>query len=163
VLKAKASVPAGGGITGKVGADVAIDALIAEVGGGLNIEARAGLEGKAELGGEIGYAKDRFSVDASAFIGGSVVLAAALNARVYAEAGVWKFKVRTEKTWKLLGGKVDTGLSLGVRMPLHYDSVEGFRIPKISDIKREPAELNIDAQKMLANLFGGTTPEEREA
>ncbi|WP_460163876.1 eCIS core domain-containing protein [Pseudomonas sp. S2_F03] len=96
-LKAKASIPAGGGISGKVGADVVIDLYIAEVGGGLNVEARAGLEGKAELAGEIAYSKDKFSVDASAYIGGSVVLAAALNARVYAEAGVWRFKVRTEK------------------------------------------------------------------
>src|SRR5690606_4343959 len=118
-LQAKASIPAGGGICGKVGADVVIDAYIAEVGGGLNVEASAGLEGKAELGGEIAYAKDRFSVDASAYIGASVVIAAKLNARVYAEAGVWKFKVRTEKTWELLGGKFDTGLTFGARLPLH--------------------------------------------
>ena len=162
-LKAKASIPAGGGITGTVGADVVLDALVAEVGGGLNVEAKAGLEGKAELGGEIAYSKDRFSVDASAYIGGSVVLAAALKARVYAEAGVWKFKVRTEKTWTLLGGKFDTGLQLGVRMPLHYDSVEGFRMPQLSDIKPEPAELKLEPGKMLGKLFGDTTPEEKEA
>ncbi|MET1080536.1 MAG: DUF4157 domain-containing protein [Pseudomonas sp.] len=162
-LKAKASIPAGGGISGKVGADVVIDAYIAEVGGGLNVEASAGLEGKAELGGEIAYSKDKFSVDASAYIGGSVVLAAKLNARVYAEAGVWKFKVRTEKTWELLGGKFDTGLSLGVRMPLHYDSIEGFRMPKLSDIKPEPAELNLSPSSMLSSLFGDAKSEEREA
>ncbi|MBC9251679.1 hypothetical protein A9179_15505 [Pseudomonas alcaligenes] len=161
-LKAKASIPAGGGIRGKVGADVVIDAYIAEVGGGLNVEVSAGLEGKAELGGEIAYAKDKFSVDASAYIGASIVLAAKLNARVYAEAGVWKFKVRTEKTWELLGGKFDTGLSLGVRMPLHYDSVDGFRMPKLSDIKPEPAELSLSPSDMLGNLFGKAKTEERE-
>jgi hypothetical protein len=161
-LKAKASIPAGGGISGKVGADVVIDLYIAEVGGGLNVEARAGLEGKAELAGEIAYSKDKFSVDASAYIGGSVVLAAALNARVFAEAGVWRFKVRTEKTWKLLGGTFDTGLSLGVRLPLHYDSIDGFRMPKLSDIKPEPAQLNLDPSKMLSNLFGNATKEEHE-
>lgn len=161
-LKAKASIPAGGGISGKIGADVVIDAYIAEVGGGLNVEASAGLEGKAELGGEIAYAKDKFSVDASAYIGASIVLAAKLNARVYAEAGVWKFKVRTEKTWELLGGKFDTGLSLGVRMPLHYDSVEGFRMPKLSDIKPEPAELSLSPSDMLGNLFGKASTEEHE-
>ncbi|WP_223532442.1 DUF4157 domain-containing protein [Pseudomonas sp. GL-RE-20] len=161
-LKAKASIPAGGGISGKVGADVVIDLYIAEVGGGLNVEAKAGLEGKAELAGEIAYSKDKFSVDASAYIGGSVVLAAALNARVYAEAGVWRFKVRTEKTWKLLGGTFDTGLSLGVRLPLHYDSIDGFRMPKLSDIKPEPAQINLDPSKMLSNLFGNAKSEERE-
>lgn len=161
-LKAKASVPAGGGIRGKVGADVVIDALIAEVGGGLNVEASAGLEGKVELGGEIGYSKEKFSVDASAYIGGQVVLAAKLNARVYAEAGVWKFKVRTEKTWELLGGKFDTGLSLGVRMPLHYDSVDGFRMPKLSDIKPEPADLKLSPSKMLSSLFGNASSAEKE-
>lgn len=161
-LKAKASIPAGGGIRGKVGADVVIDALIAEVGGGLNVGASAGLEGKVELGGEIGYSKDKLSVDALAYIGGSVVLAAALNARVYAEAGVWKFKVRTEKTWKLAGGTFDTGLSLGVKLPLHYDSIDGFRMPKLSDIKPEPEKLDLNPSKMLENLFGGATTEERE-
>lgn len=161
-LKAKASIPAGGGIRGKVGADVVIDALIAEVGGGLNVEANAGLEGKAELGGEISYSKDKFAVDALAYIGGSVVLAAALKARVYAEAGVWKFKVRTEKTWKLADGKFDTGLNLGVKLPLHYDSIDGFRMPKVSDIKPEPEKLELNPSKMLENLFGNAKSEEQE-
>lgn len=163
-LKAKASIPAGGGIKGRVGADVVIDAYIAEVGGGLNVAAKAGLEGKAELSSEIAYSKDKLSVDASAYIGGSVVLAAALCARVYAEAGVWRFKVRTEKSWELLGGTFDTGLSLGVRVPLHYDSIEGFRMPKLADIKPEPSELNLDPSKMLSSLFSDANKgDEREA
>lgn len=161
-LKAKASIPAGGGIRGKVGADVALDAYVAEVGGGLNVEARAGLEGKAELGGEIAYSKDKFSVDASAYVGGKVVLAADLNARVYAEAGVWKFKVRTEKTWKLAGGTFDTGLNLGVRLPLHYDNIEGFRMPRLADIKPEPANLDLSPSSMLSSLFGKAGSEEKE-
>lgn len=161
-LKAKASIPVGGGITGTVGATLALDALIAEVGGTISVTAKAGLEGKAELGGEINYSKDRFSVDASAFVGGGVVLSAALNATLYAEAGVWKFKVRTEKTWTLKEGRFDTGLKLGVRMPLHYDSIEGFRMPKLSDIKPEPEKLDVDPKAMLGKLFGDTTPQERE-
>ena len=161
-LKAKASIPAAGGITGTVGATLSLDALIAEVGGTISIVAKAGLEGKAELDGEIAYSKDRFSIDASAYVGGGVVLSAALNATLFAEAGVWKFKVRTEKTWTLAEGKFDTDLKLGVRMPLHYDSVDGFRMPKLSDVKPEPAELNLDAKKMLGKLFGDTTPKERE-
>jgi hypothetical protein len=136
--------------------------LIAEAGGTVSVVAKAGLEGKAELDSEIAYNKDRFSVDASAYVGGAVVLGAALKATVFAEAGVWKFKVRTEKTWTLAQGKFDTDLKLGVRLPLHYDSVDGFRMPKLSDIKPEPAELNIDAKKMLGKLFGDTTPKERE-
>ena len=161
-LKAIARIPAGGGISGKVGADVVIDLYLAEVGGGLSVEASVGLEGKAELDGEIAYSKDKFSVDAKAFIGGAVVLDAALKARVYAEAGVWRFKIRTEKTWKLLGGKVDTDMKLGVRVPLHYDSIDGFRMPRLSDIKPEPAQLNLDPTKMLSNLFGNAKSEEHE-
>ena len=161
-LKAKASIPAAGGITGTVGATLSLDALIAEVGGTISIVAKGGLEGKADLDGEIAYSKDRFSIDASAYVGGGVVLSAALNATLFAEAGVWKFKVRTEKTWMLADGRFDTGLKLGVRMPLHYDSVDGFRMPKLSDIKPEPAELDIDPKKMLGKLFGDTTPKERE-
>lgn len=91
-----------------------------------------------------------------------MVLDAALKARVYAEAGVWRFKIRTEKTWKLLDGKFDTDLKLGVRLPLHYDSIDGFRMPRLSDIKPEPAQLNLDPSKMLSNLFGNAKSEEHE-
>jgi len=72
------------------------------------------------------------------------------------------FKVSTEKVWTLKEAKFDTGLSLGVRMPLHYDSVEGFRMPKLSDIQPEPAEFKLDTQKMLGNLFGAASSEEKE-
>ncbi|WCM54378.1 DUF4157 domain-containing protein [Pseudomonas sp. WJP1] len=152
-LKTKASIPADGGITGTLGADAVADAGIAEAGGGLNVVATAGLQGKVDLGGEIAYSKEKFIIDASAYIGGSIVLTAKLNARLFAEAGVSTLKVRTEKTWELLGGKFDTGLSLGVRMPLHYDSVEGPRMPTLSDIKAEPAQLDLNPSKMLDNLF----------
>ncbi|KPC51529.1 eCIS core domain-containing protein [Amantichitinum ursilacus] len=161
-MRAKAVIPAGGGITGVLGADAVLDVLIGEVGGGISVHASAGLEGKAELASEIAYTKDRFSVDASGYIGGGLILAASLHAHLYAEAGVSIFKVRTEKDWELLGGKLDTGLSLGVRMPLHYDSVDGFRMPKLSDIKREPAELNIDTTDLIGRLLGKTTPKEVE-
>lgn len=161
-LKAKASIPAGGGITGTVGANVVIDAYIAKVGGGLSVVATAGLKGKAELGSEINYARDRFSVDAIAYIGGSIELGAALKATVFAEAGVWRFKVRTDKVWTLKEARFDTGLSLGVRMPLHYDSVEGFRMPSLSDIKPEPPELKVDPEKMLGHLFSAASSEEKE-
>lgn len=161
-LHASAVIPTGGGITGKVGADVVIDVYIAEVGGGLNVSATAGLEGKAELSSDIAYSKDKFSVDASAYIGGRVILEAGLNARVYAEAGVWKFKVRTEKTWELAKASFNTGLQLGVRLPLHYDSIEGFRMPSLSDIKPEPEKLDINPSSMLSSLFSSARSEERE-
>lgn len=157
-LTAKASIPAGGGIYGKVGADAVLDALIAEAGAGLSVEARAGLEGKAELGGEINYAKDRFSVDALASIGGGIVLSASLNARVYAEAGVWRFKVRTEKIWELASRRFDTGLSLGLKLPLHYDSVDGFKMPALADIKRTPEALDLDAPNMFGKLIDSSPP-----
>src|SRR5690606_26947483 len=142
-LRAKASIPAGGGLRGTVSAKIAIDAYIAEVGGSLTVEAKAGLEGKGELEGEITYAKDRFSVGAKASIGASIVLKASLIAGVYAEAGVWRFKVRTNKDWKLGETFFDTNLKLGVSVPLRYDSVEGFRMPNLSDIKPEPPDLKL--------------------
>ena len=139
-----------------------IDAYIAEVGGGLSVEATAGLEGKAELSSEINYAKDIFNVDASAYIGGRVILSAGLNAHVYAEAGVWKLKVRTDKYWDLAHTNFDTGLSLGVRLPLHYDNQNGFRMPSLSDIKPEPANLDISPSQMLGKIFGDAKSTEKE-
>ena len=157
-LTAKASIPAGGGIVGKVGADAVLDALVAEAGAGLSVEARAGLEGKAELGAEINYAKDRFSVDALASIGGNIVLSASLNARVYAEAGVWRFKVRTEKIWELASRRFPTDLSLGLKLPLHYDSVDGFKMPTLADVKRTPEALDLDAPNMFGKLIDSSPP-----
>jgi hypothetical protein len=161
-LKAAASIPAGGGIEGDLGAAVALDVYVAEVGGELGVKARAGLEGKVELGAEIAYRKDRFSIDAHAYIGGKLILEAGLNAMLYAEAGVWKFKARTEKTWKLSTYTINTGLQLGIRLPLRYDSVEGFRIPSLSDIKPEPATLDIQPSNILSSLFSSAQSSERE-
>jgi hypothetical protein len=162
-LNATASIPAGGGISGKIGADLVIDIGIAEAGGGLNVEAGAELQGKAELASEINYAKDRFSIDASAYIGGKVILSAGLNAHVYAEAGVWRFKVRTDKYWELGKAQFDTGLSLGVRLPLHYDSQDGFRMPSLSDIKPEPATLDLSPSRLLDKLFTEAPSREKES
>ncbi|WP_426211288.1 DUF4157 domain-containing protein [Massilia sp. TWP1-3-3] len=161
-LKATASIPAGGGITGTIGADLAIDAVLGSVGGGLSVSATAGLEGKAELASEINYAKDRFSIDASAYVGGKVILGAGLDARVYAEAGALGISVRTEKVWNLAKTSLDTGLALGMRLPLHYDSVDGFKMPSLSDIKPEPANLDINPSRMLEKLFGDAKSSEKK-
>ena len=134
-----------------------------EVGGKIIVSATAGLEGKAEVGGEIAYRKDRFSIDASAYVGGKVILQAGLKAMLYAEAGVWRFKVRTEKTWELAKYSLDTGLQLGIRMPLHYDSIDGFRMPSLSDITPEPATLDISPSNILSSLFTNAPSKERES
>ena len=157
-LSAKASIPAAAGVYGKFGADAVLDALIAEAGAGISVEARAGLEGKAELAADINYAKDRFAVDALASVEGGIVLSASLNAHVYAEAGVWRFKVRTEKFWELASRRFDTGLKLGVKLPLHYDSVDGFRMPALADIKRDPAQLNVDAPDLFGRMLDSSPP-----
>jgi hypothetical protein len=161
-MRAKASIPAGGGIRGKVGADIVIDAGIAEVGGGLSVYATAGLEGKAELGGEIGYEKDRFSIDAKAYVGGKISLEAGLNAHAYAEAGVWKLKVRTEKEWNLAKTRLDTGLTIGMEMPLHYDSESGFRMPALSDLKLVPEKIDLNPSHMLEQLFSRSKTAEKD-
>ena len=119
--------------------------------------------GSAEDGGEIAYRKDRFSIDASAYVGGKVILQAGLKAMLYAEAGVWRFKVRTEKTWELAKYSLDTGLQLGIRMPLHYDSIDGFRMPSLSDITPEPATLDISPSNILSSLFTNAPSKERES
>jgi hypothetical protein len=158
-LKAQASIPAYFGIEGKVKGEVVLDAYIAEAGAGLSVEAYAGLQANVGLDGEIKYSRDHFTVDSSAYVGGSIVLGAGLFIVAHAEAGVWRLKTRTEKKWKLTGGTFDTGLKQGVRIPLYYDSATGFRLPSLSDIKREPAEFNLDTKKMLGNLFAAAREE----
>jgi hypothetical protein len=162
-MRAKASIPAGGGIRGKLGADIVIDAGIAEVGGGLSVYATAGLEGRAELGGEIGYEKERFSIDAKAYVGGKISLEAGLNAHAYAEAGVLALKVRTEKEWNLAKTRLDTGLTIGMEMPLHYDSQSDFKMPALSDIKLVPEKIDLDPSHLLEQLFGRSKASEKAA
>ena len=162
-LRANASIPAGGGITGKVGANVVLDAYIARVGGGLSVEAHAGLKGQVDLGGDINYSKDRFTINAKAKIGGAVEIGAALKANVFAEAGVWKFKVRTDKEWTLKEKTFDTGLSFAASMPLYYDSVSGFRMPQVSDIKPEPPQIKLDAESLLSKVFRAADSKEKDS
>ncbi len=164
-LQAKAAVPAGGGITGKVTGDVALDALVAEVGGGLSVKATAGLEGAITLEGDIQYAKEKFSVDVKAAIGGGVVLDAELGAHVYAEAGVWKLKVRTDKYWKLGSTRFDhRPATRRESTPLHYDSVDGLRMPSFDDIKPDPEKLSLDSSSMLSSrLMGQAKTEEKDS
>jgi hypothetical protein len=162
-LRAKASIPAGGGIRGKLGADIVIDAGIAEVGGGLSVYATAGLEGKAELGGEIGYERDRFSIDAKAYVGGKITLEAGLNAHAYAEAGVLALKVRTEKEWNLAKTQLETGLTIGMELPLHYDSQSDFKMPALSDIKLVPEKIDINPSHLPEQLFSRSKSSEKAA
>ncbi|NRR29672.1 DUF4157 domain-containing protein [Oxalobacteraceae bacterium] len=162
-LHAKASIPAGGGIRGKLGADIAIDAGIAEVGGGLSVYATAGLEGKAELGGEISYEKDRFAIDAKAYVGGKITLEAGLNAHAYAEAGVLALKVRTEKEWNLAKTQLDTGITIGMELPLHYDSQSEFKMPSMADIKLVPEKIDLNPGHLLDQLFNRSKATQKEA
>jgi hypothetical protein len=153
-------VPAYASVWAKVGADLSIDALIAELSGGIHVTGSATLKGGAEAAAKVHYRKSRFTLDATAKIDARLLLGLLLQARVRAEAGFWRFKVSTEKTWDLGSYTYDTGLQAGLIAPFHYDSNDGLTPPKFGPIEWIKPKLKPD--HMLESVFGEAKPSERK-
>jgi hypothetical protein len=82
-----------------------------------------------------------------------------LDVTAHAEAGVWRFKVSTEKTWNIAEYKYDPGIKFGLGVPIHYDSEEGLKVPA-GPLDR--GETQLDAESMISSAADATTPHERE-
>jgi Domain of unknown function (DUF4157) len=155
----------GGGvhITGSIEGKIELDALIASVGGGLTITARASLDGALDSSVTLHYKQGRFEADADFKILLALALTLALKAFVEAEAGVWKFKIRTRKDWTLKEFHYDTGLQFGMKLkkPIHYVSDQPTQLPSLSDIEWIKPDIHpVDA---LEKIFSGAgDPPERE-
>ena len=110
------------------------------------------------------YAKQKFTAELTPEIKAELILILALLARVYAEAGVWRLKVRTEKTWKLAEKRVPTGLGFQLSAPFSYDSDTGIKLPSPGQIALKRPEITTDKMIDIAErLFSSTSPEEKES
>jgi hypothetical protein len=160
-LKTMLTIPASAGITGTISAGVSASIVVAKAGLKLNASATADLAGGFFLPVQLHYERSKFTADAEAIIDAGLKLGIGLTATAWAEAGVWKFKVHTDKTWKLKHWDFDTGLRVVIRAPAHYDSEEGFRLPSFSDIKVEKPSLEMG--NMLDKASQQATTEENES
>jgi hypothetical protein len=81
---------------------------------------------------------------------------------VEAEAGVWRFKIKTRKDWNLATFHYDTGLKFGMKLkkPMHYSSDEGVKLPSADDI--EWIKPDIHPVDMLEKMFAGGGTEKEE-
>jgi hypothetical protein len=149
-------------ISGRIEGKIELDAVVASVAGGLAITARASLDGHASSEVHLHYQKGKFEADANFELLAALALTLALDAFVEAEAGVWRFKVKTRKDWNLASFHYDTGLQFGMKLkkPLHYSSDEGVKLPSADDI--EWIKPDIHPVDMLEKIFAGGGTEREE-
>src|SRR5262249_53732817 len=147
-------------ITGKVTGSIVVDAVIAEVSGGLTISATASLNGEVLSNVKFTYTKERYALTADFAASLALAIRLALEAFAHAQAGVGPFKVETEKRWTLAAKEFNTGLKLGiaVKKPLSYSSDKGLEVPGASDI--EVTKPNLDTSRLLKDVFGASDGKE---
>lgn len=150
-------------ITGAVTGSIVLDAVIAEVSGGLTISATASLNGEVLSNVKFTYSKDRYALTADFAASLALAIRLALEASVRAQAGIKPFEVDTEKRWTLAAREFNTGLKLGiaVKKPLSYSSDKGLEVPSPSDI--EVTKPDLDASRLLKDVFGAANAKEKTA
>jgi hypothetical protein len=150
-------------ISGRIEGSIALDAVVASVEGGLAITATASLDGHVSSAVTLHYQKGRFEADANLELLLGLALTLALDAFVKAEAGVWKFKVRTRKDWNLKTFHYDTGLQFGMKLkkPIHYASDAPTQLPSLDDIQWIKPDIHpVDMLEKIFSGAGGTEKEE---
>jgi hypothetical protein len=161
-VSAQLYIGASAHVTGKISGGVEVSIGIASVGGNLTITATATLGGHVASKAKIHYTKSRLEVEADFEALLALAIDLALEACVTAEAGVWRFKVSTEKCWTLAKYHYDPGLSLGLKLkkPLRYASDEGFQFPSVNDF--EWITPTLDPEDVLKKTFSNAGTKEDE-
>jgi Domain of unknown function (DUF4157) len=158
-LQSQLAIPAHAGISGRVRAALAIDAVIASVSGGITVIASANLDGGLFIAFVAHYEKDRFTAEATPEINATLVLGLNLDADLTAKAGIGWFSVETTKVWHLKQFRYNTGLTFGMKAPISYDSASNppFTPPSVDKIQWIRPQ--IDASDMLSSLMAGSGAE----
>jgi hypothetical protein len=155
----KISVPMFFGVTGYISGGLVLDVGIAEAGGKVIVSATALLGGEAGATLIAKYSKGEFRAEVDVNLILELFLKLCVSAHVWAQAGVWRFKVRTSKSWQLLDFTYRPGLRLGIeglKKPIAYSSKSGFELPSFDDINWVKPSLNAsDALKTGVDAAGG--------
>lgn len=162
-LGGRLSVPMFFRVTGYVSGGLVLDVLIAEAGGKLIVSASAELGGEGGLSFWAKYSKGEFKAEVDVKLIVGLVLQLCVDAYAWAEAGVWRFKVKTSKTWNILNFPYQTGLQLGIKglkKPISYSSKTGFALPSFDDI--DWVKPSLDAEDMLKSGIDAAGGEKEE-
>ncbi len=160
----KLKIPAFAELKAFIKGGLSLDVLIAEAGGELELRGTIRLEGGLFADFKAHYAKNKFTAELTPEISAELILLLALLARVYAEAGVWRLKVRTEKTWTLGERRVPTGLGFLLSAPFSYDSDTGIKLPSPDQITLKKPEISTDKLTEIAKrLFSSAKEETKES
>jgi hypothetical protein len=149
-FKGRITMPASAYISGKVSGQVALSAFIAEVAGGLSLEAKATLNALSSIDADVLYTPQRFTFHGGLDASLDLVLGVALTAYVVARVGLTDyFSTETRKDWTLGEWKFKPGLALTMNAAFDYASDKAFQMPTIQFNK--PA---INSDKLIRGGFG---------
>ncbi|HUO08055.1 MAG TPA: hypothetical protein VM008_07135 [Phycisphaerae bacterium] len=149
-------MPASAHVAGAIRAGIMLDAFIGDITGGLEVRARADLDGSFTAPVNVSCTPKRFSLDAQFELMLNLALLLGIDAWLRARAGIAPFDVETEKRWTLAERKIDSGLKFGVRAPIHYASDEAFIPPSWDSI--EFIKPTIDFSKLLDRAISSAQP-----
>jgi hypothetical protein len=153
-------IPVAAHLTASIHAGIELSITIAKVEGGIQIDGTIALKGGLNAEFKARYYQKKFEANLTPELDVELLLRLALTAYVLAQAGWGWLKVSTRKDWKLLEREIPTGVRLQVSAPFGYSSDKGITLPSADQITvKKP---NIDVPTLLNNLFGNTSPSEKE-
>lgn len=160
VLSTQLKVGATAGVGGFIRGGIGVDALIASASGGITVGATADLVGSAGGTFELHYTKNNFSLKADASIDAGLKLGLSLKADLTATLGGSWLGVTWTKSWDLAKWTFDTGLHLGMTVPLYYDKLNGLKTPSAADIKWVLPTLS--PQGLIEQSMKSSKPDEKK-
>lgn len=159
-LKSRLSLPASAGITATITGGLELEAGLARAGGEIAVSGGANVTANAGADLAMRYHQKQLEVKGAAVLDAALVLRLGVNATVYGEVGVWKFKNRWAKSWQLYDKTFDTGLKLKLKAPFGYTTAGGAKLPTANDIEIVKPTLSIGP--MVDSLVGQARQEEKE-
>lgn len=134
-LKSSLSLPASAGLAASITGGLELEAGLARAGGEVAVTGGAELAANAGADIDIKYRQKQLEVRGAALIEAGLVLTLGARATIYGEVGVWKFKSRWSKSWKLAEKTVDTGLKFKLKAPFSYSTATGAKLPTANEIE----------------------------
>ena len=154
--KATFGVPADAGLTLFVRASLGAGVRGLDVEGGLEVSGRMGIEGALDTGVELDWTPSKgVAIDAHAAIQAQPRFRFALSGFVAASL-LWE---EWEKKWELASYEYGSALRFGMKVPIHYDSKNGFKL-SWDDVELETPD--IDTLELIKGLLDETGDESKE-
>lgn len=150
-------IPAYAELLVSIGGGIKLDAFIAEVGGGVKVNGRAGFYGGLSVRPTLAYEGGKYRLAGHALLAGDVGLSAQVDAFVRLHVGKWMFSWEKEWDWKLAEWNKWLGLNLGMEADIDYTLGQPLS-PEIFKLKK-PDTLDVQAIAKSAMPQGGMPPQ----